>query len=232
MLNKKLLLENALYAKSSKLNCWQLRYKYDTMFDSFFRNDTTDTELYTLKVPTKNKGTILYIVFRGTEPSELKDIFTDINAFAIPYGNEKTNIRIHKGVYLAYKSVRDFVHDKISDVSNVIVIGHSLAGGLAPVCAVDIQYNFEEKAKNEGKNFSLECYIYGALKAFNLPGVLSYNKRVPNTWNVQNKLDIVPHMPPVFGYKHVGNIYKITPNRLIGNHDIDTGYINYLLKGA
>ena len=220
-------LSNAVKASHSKLDLKGLRIVYENDGEvDFYRNHQTDTELYTL-----DTDDTFYIVFRGTEVHCFKDILTDANAFTTPYGNGKTKIRVNRGVYNAYLSTRSVIHKKIYNLINkekkrICVIGHSLGGGLAPLCAVDIQYHYY----TDPNWVDLSCYIYGALKVFNKEGVISYNKRVPYTINVQNTRDIVPHMPPFMGYKHVGEIWKIKSDHILQNHDIVYGYINHITE--
>lgn len=184
----------------------------------FIEDKNTDTQCFIMPYKEVSDITDLVIVFRGTEP-KLKDWMTDIDGFqmVIPYGNKDSNIRVHGGILKAYKSVRDALHryiDPIKEKVGVIhVVGHSLGGGLATLCAVDMQYNYD---KITGP---VVCYTYGALKVGNLAFVKSYNTRVPETYRIFIPKDVVPFMPPKFLEKaaggkfvHVDNGFSIGPN--------------------
>jgi hypothetical protein len=76
------------------------------------------------------------------------------------------------------------------------------------LCAVDLQYNFNIIPS------AIRCIPFGAPKVFNREGVESYNRRVPFTNRVNNRYDLVPIMPPLPVYKHVGIETRIGPDNI------------------
>jgi predicted lipase len=180
--------------------------KGNTVF-KFIDNVDTDTQLFMLYSPAENA---IFLSFRGSQ--QLKDWFNDFNAFhtIYPYGNKNTDIRVHRGIYQCYLSVRylitDFVAQNFLRKPDVYVVGHSLGGGLATFCAVDLQYNFPELKHN----------IYGSVSGnpavFNDAGARSFNRRVPNFRRIFHRRDWVPNLPPKWfgkrlhgGYAHCGD---------------------------
>lgn len=138
----------------------------------------------------------LYIVFRGSD--SIQDWifnFMFLSRKVFPYGNRTTKIRLHSGFYFRYYYfIRSTIHCRINTrkYSKVYVIGHSLGGAMAQLCAVDIDYNFD---------VPIECITLGSPKVGNKAFVESYNNRVPDTINYVNDSDIVPMLPPtIFGF--------------------------------
>lgn len=184
----------------------------------FVEDKKTDTQCFITTYNETKDNTDIVIAFRGTEP-KLRDWLTDLDGFqmVIPYGNKDSSIRVHGGVLKAYKSVRAGLHNYLEPikekVGTIYVVGHSLGGGLATLCSVDMQYNYN---KITGP---IVCYTYGALKVGNLAFVTSYNLRVPETYRIFIPKDVVPFMPPRFlevvaggKFFHVANGFSIGPN--------------------
>lgn len=152
----------------------------------------------------KAKNT-LTITFRGSD--EPKDWAYDFSIWkkVLPYGNEKSKIRVHAGFISAYKDtfVRDAIHKYITkDTHNIIVCGHSYGAALAILCAVDIEYNFPSKA--------LSVYAFGCPRVGNKAFAKSYNKRIFTTVRIENGSDIITKLPPRFlGYHHAGAAVSI-----------------------
>ena len=202
-------------ARDARLNEKELKEKYDNV--TFIDDDTTDTQCFVaLKEDNiSSKKKTMLVSFRGTQ--QPKDWLTDFNAWhtVIPYGNFESNIRVHQGFLRCYKSVRGSILSLIAkhriDINSIFVIGHSLGGALATLCAVDIQYNYPK--------IDLHAYVSGSPKVGNKAFAKSYNKRVPDTTRTYMRRDVVPKMPPFWflkrisgGFKHVNKGYAIGPN--------------------
>jgi triacylglycerol lipase len=115
------------------------------------------------------------------------------------YGAPTNPVQMHSGFISAYLSVRDDIHRHIQAhaAQRYRITGHSLGGALATLCAIDLQYNFGDRA-------AIETYTFGAPRVGNPAFVESYNRRVPNTWRVVNGWDAVVGLPaPWQGYRHV-----------------------------
>lgn len=178
---------------------------------TFIESKKTDTQAFAIIV-----NSILVIVFRGTE-QKLQDWATDLNGFhqVYPYANTNSKITVHQGVLKAYHSIRDQIHEIVKNsyerITTINCVGHSLGGGLATLCAVDMQYNFITR--------NVKCYTYGALKVGNKAFVESYNRRLPDTYRFYIIRDVVPNLPPYWielktkgGYYHVSKGISLGPN--------------------
>jgi predicted lipase len=123
---------------------------------------------------------------------------------------QNQDIKVHYGFYTAYLSVRKVIHDRIESEhpEKVIVTGHSLGGGLAVLCALDIQYNYFPE--NLVQPDQVVSYTYGSPKVGSQDFVNSYNRRVPQTFRIVNGGDGIPWLPrPWQGYAHVDTLFRI-----------------------
>ncbi len=122
-----------------------------------------------------------------------------------PYAGESSSgAQMHRGFVTAYMSIRENIHDFLSECNaeNVVLTGHSLGGPLATLCAVDIEYNFP--------NFLVEVYTFGAPKVGNAGFKASFNRRVPKSYRFVYGMDIVSTLPRVWqGYHHVDKEYRL-----------------------
>ena len=214
----------------------------------------TDTQLAILYHPRQK---LAIIVFRGSE-KKLADWATNFNfgktdetlaqsgpAEAVSKVRQRVQAdlptndpyqkgfkaQMHRGFATAYLSVRDRIQTyvKRSQISEVILTGHSLGGALATLCGLDIQYNFPD--------VSVSVYTYGSPKVGNRAFVRAYNQRVPKTFRFVYGRDIVPQVPRWWmGYCHVAKKYRLGPwlnwkilSRRIRDHKI-SNYIESLQK--
>jgi len=173
-----------------------------------FSDVNTDTEGFTGMAD----GRTMVIAFTGSE--SVKDWLNNLKFLQTPYPSvtQNQNIKVHYGFYTGYLSARQYVHDRvnISQPEQVIVTGHSLGGGLATLCALDIQYNFFPENPKQ-----VVSYTYASPKVGNLDFVASYNRRVPRTFRIVNGGDGVPWLPRAWqGYAHVDTLYRIDGNAL------------------
>jgi predicted lipase len=165
---------------------------------NYFEDKDMDIELMTCK-----KSKTLYIVFRGSDSNA--NWFYNFLFFPKrikPYENKSTKITVHYGFYLSYTTkAREFIHKIAVKEKNIVVLGYSLGGAMAMLCAVDLQYNFK---------CNVECYTFGSPRVGNKYFMESYNKRVPSTCNFKNGNDIVTHLPPLlFGFKTTGKLIQL-----------------------
>ena len=206
------------YSEQARLDEAGLLIKYPKNKDfTFIENKETDTQGFTYYDDDKKE---LIIAFRGSQ--QLKDWFTDFNAFHLvyPYSNAKSKIKVHKGFITAWKSVRVEVLDIVrhylekGKLNKVVVCGHSLGGALATLALVDIQYHYEEYfSYGEGRKTMvlLQGFVTGNPAVFNKAGAKSFTNRVPLLVRTFMRTDVVPKLPPKWfgsrlngGYCHVG----------------------------
>lgn len=169
-------------------------------------------------------GSAITIVFRGSESSVdwetdfdtrqervdfdqqvIKQEIAGQRSQIYPYKDgSDSGVLIHEGFARAYLSVRDQLHSYIREqgVTQVTTTGHSLGGALANLCAVDINYNFSQVA--------IEAYTFGAPKVGNSKFRDSFDRRVPNSYQFVQGMDIVPAIPRWWqGYQSIDTEFRI-----------------------
>ena len=55
-------------------------------------------------------------------------------------------------------------------------------------------------------------YNYGSPRVGNAAFARAYDESVPNSWRISNKLDVIPRVPRLMGYSHVGNSCSVLPD--------------------
>jgi predicted lipase len=127
------------------------------------------------------------------EGGETEDGFTDVyNSFAVS---------TQAGSPSVTKSLATIFGNK--PVNSLTVCGHSLGGALATLQALDAAAN------STFKNPSV--YTYASPRTGNPQFASTYNRMVPNTFRVANKIDVVPMLPLPPVYEHVLGLNKLSP---------------------
>ena len=92
-------------------------------------------------------------------------------------------------------------------VTSVTVCGHSLGGALATLLALDLAANtvFSHPV----------VYTYGSPRTGDSLFASTFNQVVKSSYRIDNRLDIVPKLPPPPSYQHVLQPYELTPVRLL-----------------
>ena len=143
------------------------------------------------------------------------------------YAEASKPVKMHRGFMKAYLSVRDHIHTHVqnNNTTTYRLVGHSLGGAIATLCAIDLQYNFSPK-------IDVEAYSFGSPRVGNREFTDSYNRRVPNTWRVVNGWDAVVGLPaPWQGYRHVETAIKLERKftlRIIMGSFEDHRFDNYI----
>lgn len=150
-----------------------------------FCTDGTQALLCTRQVNLESGGTktVAYLAFRGTEPTDFKDIKTDIRAAlrTIEVGDEK--LEMHSGYLDAFGLVRADIESalKATPHDQLILTGHSLGGALAIVTTRLLA------ADSKGA-----CYTFGAPPV----GAVEVQNRLKTpVYQIVNEIDIVPRLP-------------------------------------
>lgn len=173
----------------------------DFQLTATFENKDTDTQ-GVFGIAYKKR---FVVAFRGSEETGIEDWITDLKFIKKVYPYSESNnkkVKVHYGFIEAYKSVREAVLKAARETAakEITCTGHSLGAGLATLCALDLQYNLPEK--------EISCYTYGSPRVGNKHFAASYNRRVPQTYRIVNRSDIIPKLP-IIGYKHVGQLYHL-----------------------
>lgn len=189
----------------------------------FAINDSKTDVSYSIRVLDDT----LIIAFRGSDSKKDWMFNLDFHKKVIPYNNFRSKIKVHSGFINAYKSrnvrgkIRKFITDKIKKIK---LTGHSYGAALAILCAVDLQYSFNDR--------DYEVVVFGCPRIGNKAFKNSYNKRIFKTLRVENKNDIITKVPfKIMGYCHVGSRVLIGKNSLtffpnMAKHTLQEYYSN------
>lgn len=173
--------------------------------------------------------TCTVLAYRGTEVDDMEDIRADLNVKLV--GSTGGLGRVHNGFSQAlinsWSSIIPTLRNR--DHLPLWITGHSLGGALAILSG--------ETLENIGAT-----YTYGAPKI----GCETYAKNYPNqVYRITNNNDIVPLLPPLSIYSHVGEehfidfkgelvhkpkLVRSTRSKIIGNIEDIHSIINLLVK--
>ncbi len=166
----------------------------------FIDNTETDTQGYIARDDTR-----MVLAFRGTEPQNLRDWFTDAQMLLKHYpkvGKWFKKPKVHSGFLGAFNSIQEEIRTKImalmdeNPAYSLLITGHSLGASLATLAALDL---------NETLRMNITLYTYGGPRVGNRWFVRYFNNKIQESFRVINDGDIVPDFPPnIFGYRHVG----------------------------
>ncbi len=143
---------------------------------------------------------LICVVFRGTQ-----DALDWRTNFRFQFVALQGGALAHAGFFQAYYSIRPVLFDTIKKlVANdypprpIYITGHSLGGALAMMATAELSNHNEEAVRDR----IAACYTFGAPKA----GDRTFDQfvKVP-LYRVTNGIDIVPAVPPWFGYRQVGD---------------------------
>jgi Lipase (class 3) len=92
-------------------------------------------------------------------------------------------------------------------VNSLTVCGHSLGGALATLQALDAA------AKSKFNHPSV--YTYASPRTGDGQFVSTYNRMIPNTFRIANRVDVVPKLPLPPPYDHVAGLYGLTAIQIL-----------------
>ncbi|KAG9307701.1 hypothetical protein G9A89_023266 [Geosiphon pyriformis] len=152
----------------------------------------------------------IIISFRGTDPTNLKDLCTDVKFLFVDYPLA-SNAKIHRGFLEAYQSLNGDVVEQVKSLVktypsfSVRVAGHSLGGALSVIFALDLKNQIPSLVSNQ--NFFI--YTYGQPRIGN--NVLAkYIDSQISVNRITHTSDLLTHMPSrLFGYQHSSGEYWI-----------------------
>jgi hypothetical protein len=145
----------------------------------------------------KNEN-IFVLAFRGTEPSKIGDIQTDIRL----YKKRIKEGKVHAGFLEAYYQISDELEKSFMNQKDWVwplyITGHSLGGALATIAT----QNLEHKIKSQ----IAACYTFGSPRV----GNEQYERNIKAPfYRVVHSTDIVSLVPTI-GYRHVGDARFLT----------------------
>ena len=174
-------------------------------FNEFAWFDTSGTQAFACR---KSNANNIFIVFRGTEPDQMKDILADVKAWRKP-AREKG--LVHFGFAQALDKVYDNIvqwlsEQKLDGERNITCTGHSLGAALATIMASRLDAN--------------ELYTFGSPRIGNRAFVKEMNNDGIKHYRFVNNNDIVTKVPFPIRFvhhgelvyiNHHGNIRKMSP---------------------
>ncbi len=145
----------------------------------------------------KSNANNIFIVFRGTEPNQMKDILADVKAWRKP-AREKG--LIHFGFAQAIDKVYDNIvqwlsEQKLDGERNITCTGHSLGAALATIMASRLDAN--------------ELYTFGSPRIGNRAFVKEMNNDGIKHYRFVNNNDIVTKVPFPIRFVHHGELVYI-----------------------
>lgn len=164
---------------------------------------------------------IYIMVFRGTLDGE--DIIADIDIAQVPFvgtSTEQKNILVHRGFYGIWNSMRDRIRAVLTSFGPddvIYITGHSLGAALAAYTAVELS-----------SEINVICYLYGVPRCGNEEFIKYIDTHVSHCWNIANRCDTIPFMPPTacnnYVYADFTNVLflEIETGSFIDNHGIIT----------
>ncbi|GAB4843569.1 hypothetical protein Ancab_013534 [Ancistrocladus abbreviatus] len=143
----------------------------------------------------------MIIAFRGTQEHSIQNWIEDLYWKQLDVNfPDMSDAMVHHGFYYAYhnttlrpgvigavKRAIEFYGD-----TNIIVIGHSMGGAMASLCALDLVVH--HNAKN------VQVMTFGQPRVGNAAFASYYSEHVPNTIRITNDHDIVAHLPPYYSF--------------------------------
>lgn len=173
-----------------------------------------------------DEGHTLYIFFQGS--SSTTDWIRNFLFKKRPYKDMKIPYKVHRGFLAAWKEVEDIIIKKVTQkelrdptpeeyrrgfervldysYNHIVVVGYSHGGALAGFCHECVWYWRPDLREN-----GLEGYGFEAPRFY---GGFRVKPELKERWEhftvIRTNNDIVTHCPPfIFGFCHVGNIFKV-----------------------
>jgi hypothetical protein len=159
---------------------------------AFFDGGSEDAQVYLWQ-----DGNTVYCAYRGTECRE--DMLANLDVRmtdAIAPG-----LCVHSGFYRQYTSVKTqvwgFLNGMGADLKTIVFCGHSLAGALATIAALDF-------VVNRSAAVGVRCITFGSPRVGNGAFRKLFDEKVFDNYRVFNENDPVPMIPLSLRFSHVG----------------------------
>lgn len=144
----------------------------------------------------------IVVAFRGTEPSKLKDLLTDVELVMVPGPLGK----VHEGFWESLEGIWPKLERAVASRQNgkraLWFTGHSLGGALAQLAVARL---IQRGQPAQG------LYNYGAPRCGNTRFAAEFNRLAGrSTFRIVNEADIIPDVAPKFlGFEHCGRFCQL-----------------------
>lgn len=156
---------------------------------------------FTMRKQTKNGDTLLIFFEKSNGLIDWKHNFYFP---AKPYRDMKNLWFCHRGFLKVWKSIEPYIASEILDpkVKNIDIVGYSHGGAIAQLCYEYVRFNRPDIYVT-GVGFGAPRVFWGFAKK-------AVKERFEGFVVVRNGKDLITHLPPVlFGFRHVGAVYKV-----------------------
>jgi pimeloyl-ACP methyl ester carboxylesterase len=164
-----------------------------------FSTEGTQAFLCTRKVRLESgtAKTIAFLVFRGTEPKDFRDIKSDVKAALRKVEIDGDCIEIHSGYLDAFDLVRGEIEPTLKNTpyDQLFITGHSLGGALAMVTTRIL-----------ASGITGACYTFGAPP---IGTVDIQDKLKTPIYEIINEIDIVPRLPNPWMTTGMGFLFRL-----------------------
>ena len=146
-----------------------------------------------------SNNTDVIITCRGTQASEMSDIFADLEVFK---SDSVTGTKIHQG----FKEEVDKIYDKVEEKvelhlgKKIWATGHSLGGAMATILAQRLEFASGHDVDT--------LYTFGSPRVGG-PKFRAWCNKHLNHQRFVNNNDVVPCVPSFFRWRHTGKCHYI-----------------------
>jgi hypothetical protein len=159
-----------------------------------FHDEELDIQIFSKALDDK-----IEFVFRGTDSITDWKLDFELNKRIMEW--LPNTGKVHSGFLRIYEKARSHLIERATTFENVIIVGHSLGGGVATIAAFDMALL--------GKNVSVATF--GSPRVGNAKFAARYNTAVPRTWRFVDPQDPIPRVPTI-GFKHVAGMMTCNEN--------------------
>ncbi|KIZ06147.1 Lipase [Monoraphidium neglectum] len=148
------------------------------------------------------------VAFRGSDAGSWANWANNMRAWrtdaAYPLPGAPSSLRIHSGFHVLWNSssmARTFTAAYAGLLAAhpngpTYVLGHSMGGALAQLCAMDLRVAFDPP--------DLRVFTFGSPRVGNGEFAAFFVRHVAESWRFTHGRDIVPSVPPTYmGFRHV-----------------------------
>jgi hypothetical protein len=141
--------------------------------------------------------------FQGTV--SIEDLKIDLKVFANPFKEkpkDKYGNIMHRGFQEGVESCFETIHKELIDmgIQYVDIRGYSLGAAYGEVFTLYLPK----------VNIETEAIVFGGPRIFFFPNKKLKEEAKKRILRIENNDDLIAHLPPLlFGFRHIGHVYKI-----------------------